>query len=60
MKKLNKEFVDIVDNIETRLYKPRTSTKNWETAAPSSDIRFRRKYKSFNEAWNAGVNPLSG
>ena len=47
-----------MENLERKLYEPRTSIKNWETEAPLSNMNFKRDYKTFDDAWNAGVGTL--
>ena len=56
--KIDKEIVEIVDNLEEQIYKPTIETIDRKTKAPTSRILLKRDYKNYDDAWNAGVELL--
>jgi hypothetical protein len=55
---LDAKIEETVTQVDRVVHKPSIKTKSWETEAPSSEIIFKSKLKSFEEAWKAGRNSL--
>ncbi len=45
-----------VKTIEREVFRPRFTTRNQETEAPSYEAEYKRNYTNFDEAWEAGKN----
>jgi hypothetical protein len=43
---------------DKKVHKPGIRTKNWESEAPSTEIKFKRNYKDFNDTWKEGSKLL--
>ena len=44
--------------MDEKIHRPGIRTKNWESEPPSTEIRFKRHYKDFHDAWAAGSKLL--
>jgi hypothetical protein len=47
---VDEKITEIVSRVDKKVHKPGIRTKNWESEAPSAEIKFKRKYKDFNDA----------
>jgi hypothetical protein len=52
------KLAEIVSRVDKKVHKPGIRTKNWESEAPSTEMKFKRKYKDFNDAWKEGPKLL--
>jgi hypothetical protein len=55
---VDEKLAEIVSRVDKKVHKPGIRTKNWESEAPSTEIKFKRKYKDFNDAWKEGSKLL--
>jgi hypothetical protein len=55
---LDVQIAETVTQVDRAVHRPNIKTKNWETEAPSSEIIFKKKLTSFEEAWKAGSRLL--
>jgi hypothetical protein len=55
---LDAQIAETITQVDRAVHRPNIKTKNWETEAPSSEIIFKKKLVSFEEAWAAGKNLL--
>jgi hypothetical protein len=53
-KEIDDNLAEIVEKVEEEIHKLGIRTKNWDSEAPSTEIKFKRDYKDFNDAWAAG------
>ena len=54
----NAEASKVVERVDREIHRPDINIRNWETEAPSSEVRFKKKIKTFEEAWRLGKNLL--
>ena len=47
-----------MERADRKVYEPDIKTKSWEKEAQSSEILFKRNFKSLDDAWKAGYKLL--
>ena len=52
----DKQLIRVVEN---KIYKPKVKIQFADTEAPSFEIEFLKRYRVFEEAWDAGVKKLT-
>jgi hypothetical protein len=52
------KVAEIITKVDNQILRPGIRTKNWESEAPSTEIKFKRNYKDFNDAWKEGSKLL--
>ena len=53
------EEKQLIKVVEHKIYKPKVSIQFADTEAPSFEIEFLKRYRVFEEAWDAGVKKLT-
>ena len=55
---IDDKLAEIISKVDEKIHRPGIRTKNWESEAPSTEIRFKRNYKDFHDAWAEGSKLL--
>ena len=57
--KEEEEEKQIIRVVEHKIYKPKVKIQFADTEAPSFEIEFLKRYRVFEEAWDAGAKKLT-